>query len=273
MLRLPPQNYHGKFASFSRDRAQALSRGSKLGGARPLSPNVCATPDTCSSRQGTASAPAMKAKYLTGTASGNPSIGAHALDRRAPSPAKLAAALLCDLKGGDHQWPRNSHARRRCPSSRLRGEALSAIRLELQHDPRADLVPCRNRRRERHHGLGECFGPARPNAAVVQAMAAELVGKEALATEQHWQHLYNPFRDQGQKGLVITVGIDEDKTNPGGARADCAFNRLAGHRARRHRRHVQADQRTRPAGRLLRAREVQSLPRSCCRISQDDQPD
>ena len=59
-------------------------------------------------------------------------------------------------------------------------------------------------------GWGECFGPARPNAAVVQAMAAELVGKEALATEQHWQHLYNRFRDQGQKGLVITAlsGID-----------------------------------------------------------------
>jgi D-galactarolactone cycloisomerase len=59
-------------------------------------------------------------------------------------------------------------------------------------------------------GWGECFGPARPNAAVVQAMAAELVGKEALATEQHWQHLYNRFRDQGQKGLVVTAlsGID-----------------------------------------------------------------
>ena len=59
-------------------------------------------------------------------------------------------------------------------------------------------------------GWGECFGPARPNAAVVQAMAARLVGKPALATEQHWQHLYNRFRDQGQKGLVVTAlsGID-----------------------------------------------------------------
>lgn len=41
-------------------------------------------------------------------------------------------------------------------------------------------------------------------------MAADLVGKDALATERHWQHLYNRFRDQGQKGLVVTAlsGID-----------------------------------------------------------------
>ena len=59
-------------------------------------------------------------------------------------------------------------------------------------------------------GWGECFGPARLNAAVVRAMAADLVGKDALATERHWQHLYNRFRDQGQKGLVVTAlsGID-----------------------------------------------------------------
>ena len=59
-------------------------------------------------------------------------------------------------------------------------------------------------------GWGECFGPARLNAAVVRAMATDLVGKDALATEQHWQHLYNRFRDQGQKGLVVTAlsGID-----------------------------------------------------------------
>ncbi len=59
-------------------------------------------------------------------------------------------------------------------------------------------------------GWGECFGPARLNAAVVRAMRAHLVGKDALATERHWQHLYNHFRDQGQKGLVVTAlsGID-----------------------------------------------------------------
>ena len=59
-------------------------------------------------------------------------------------------------------------------------------------------------------GWGECFGPARLNAAVVQAMRMHLIGKDPLATELHWQHLYSHFRDQGQKGLVITAlsGID-----------------------------------------------------------------
>jgi D-galactarolactone cycloisomerase len=59
-------------------------------------------------------------------------------------------------------------------------------------------------------GWGECFGPARLNAAVVRAMAADLIGQDALAIERHWLHLYNKFRDQGQKGLVVTAlsGID-----------------------------------------------------------------
>ena len=59
-------------------------------------------------------------------------------------------------------------------------------------------------------GWGECFGPARLNAAFVGAMAVDLIGKNALATDLHWQHLYNRYRDQGQKGLVVTAlsGID-----------------------------------------------------------------
>ena len=59
-------------------------------------------------------------------------------------------------------------------------------------------------------GWGECFGPARLNAAVVQAMRAQLIGKDALATDLHWGHLYNHYRDQGQKGLAVTAlsGID-----------------------------------------------------------------
>ena len=59
-------------------------------------------------------------------------------------------------------------------------------------------------------GWGECYGPARLNAAIVRSMAAELLGKDALATELHWQHLYNRYRDQGQKGLIVTAisGID-----------------------------------------------------------------
>jgi D-galactarolactone cycloisomerase len=54
-------------------------------------------------------------------------------------------------------------------------------------------------------GWGECFGPARPNAALVAAMRGHLIGRDPLATELIWQHLYNQFRDQGQKGLVVTA--------------------------------------------------------------------
>jgi D-galactarolactone cycloisomerase len=59
-------------------------------------------------------------------------------------------------------------------------------------------------------GWGECFGPSRLNAAVIQAFRPLLVGQDALATERIWQTLYNQFRDQGQKGLVVTAlsGVD-----------------------------------------------------------------
>lgn len=59
-------------------------------------------------------------------------------------------------------------------------------------------------------GWGECFGPARLNAAIIDAYAPYLIGQDALATELHWQTLYNQFRDQGQKGLAITAlsGVD-----------------------------------------------------------------
>jgi D-galactarolactone cycloisomerase len=59
-------------------------------------------------------------------------------------------------------------------------------------------------------GWGECFGPSRLNAAVVQAFRPLLIGQDALASERLWQTLYNQFRDQGQKGLVVTAlsGVD-----------------------------------------------------------------
>lgn len=59
-------------------------------------------------------------------------------------------------------------------------------------------------------GWGECFGPSRLNAAVIQAFRPLLIGQDALATERIWQTLYNQFRDQGQKGLVVTAlsGVD-----------------------------------------------------------------
>jgi D-galactarolactone cycloisomerase len=59
-------------------------------------------------------------------------------------------------------------------------------------------------------GWGECLGPARPNAAVVKAYAAALIGQNPLETEKIWLHLYNHLRDQGQRGLTVTAlsGID-----------------------------------------------------------------
>jgi D-galactarolactone cycloisomerase len=59
-------------------------------------------------------------------------------------------------------------------------------------------------------GWGECFGPARLNAAVVAAFRPHVVGSDPLASEQVWMHLYNQFRDQGQRGLIITAlsGLD-----------------------------------------------------------------
>ncbi len=59
-------------------------------------------------------------------------------------------------------------------------------------------------------GWGECLGPAAPNAAVVEAMAPLVLGRDPLAIEPIWTELYNQFRDQGQRGLALTAlsGID-----------------------------------------------------------------
>jgi D-galactarolactone cycloisomerase len=59
-------------------------------------------------------------------------------------------------------------------------------------------------------GWGECYGPARINTAVVQAMKAVLIGQDALRTEWLWQEIYARYRDHGQKGVIIQglSGID-----------------------------------------------------------------
>lgn len=59
-------------------------------------------------------------------------------------------------------------------------------------------------------GWGECLGPARLNAAVVQGMTPLLIGQNPLETEKRWIEVYHAFRDQGQRGLTITAlsGID-----------------------------------------------------------------
>src|SRR5262245_26803732 len=59
-------------------------------------------------------------------------------------------------------------------------------------------------------GWGECFGPAALNAAIVAAFRPHLVGADPLAGDRLWLHLYNHFRDQGQRGLTVTAlsGVD-----------------------------------------------------------------
>ncbi|WP_422102566.1 mandelate racemase/muconate lactonizing enzyme family protein [Vreelandella sp.] len=59
-------------------------------------------------------------------------------------------------------------------------------------------------------GWGECLGPAKPNAAIVEVYAQSLIGEDPLQTEKVWLTLYNRLRDQGQRGLTLTAlsGID-----------------------------------------------------------------
>ena len=54
-------------------------------------------------------------------------------------------------------------------------------------------------------GWGEAFGPPLLIAPIVEFYKPLLVGTDALATELHWQTLYNRLRDHGQKGLAIAA--------------------------------------------------------------------
>ncbi len=59
-------------------------------------------------------------------------------------------------------------------------------------------------------GWGECYGPVRMTAAVVESVAPWLVGEDPLRTDHLWQTVYARLRDHGQKGVVIQglSGID-----------------------------------------------------------------
>jgi D-galactarolactone cycloisomerase len=59
-------------------------------------------------------------------------------------------------------------------------------------------------------GWGECYGPARMTAAVVDNIAPWLIGEDPLHTDVLWQTIYARLRDHGQKGVVIQglSGID-----------------------------------------------------------------
>lgn len=59
-------------------------------------------------------------------------------------------------------------------------------------------------------GWGECYGPARMTAAVVDSVGPWLTGEDPLRTDVLWQTIYARLRDHGQKGVVIQglSGID-----------------------------------------------------------------
>ena len=48
-------------------------------------------------------------------------------------------------------------------------------------------------------GWGECYGPARITAAVVQTAAPWLIGQDPLRTEFLWQMIYARLRVTGRK--------------------------------------------------------------------------
>jgi D-galactarolactone cycloisomerase len=59
-------------------------------------------------------------------------------------------------------------------------------------------------------GWGECYGPARMTAAVVESVTPWLIGEDPLRTDHLWRTIYARLRDHGQKGVVIQglSGID-----------------------------------------------------------------
>ena len=85
-------------------------------------------------------------------------------------------------------------------------------------------------------GWGECYGPARLNAAVVEGFRPLLVGADPLATDLIWQALYNGFRDHGQKGLVVQAlsGVDIALWDIKGKHFGVPAHRLMGGPVREH---------------------------------------
>lgn len=59
-------------------------------------------------------------------------------------------------------------------------------------------------------GWGECYGPPRITAAVVDCVAPWLIGKDPMRSDGLWRMIYARLRDHGQKGAVIQglSGID-----------------------------------------------------------------
>ena len=92
----------------------------------------------------------------------------------------------------------------------LEARAFAAVRLFARLVRHPHRHGGRDRDRWGLIGWGECYGPARMTAAVVQSVAPWLIGEDPLRTDYLWQMIYARLRDHGQKGVVIEglSGID-----------------------------------------------------------------
>ncbi|MEM1317065.1 MAG: mandelate racemase/muconate lactonizing enzyme family protein [Pseudomonadota bacterium] len=79
-------------------------------------------------------------------------------------------------------------------------------------------------------GWGECLGPNKVNAALVEAMAPALIGRDPLDIEPIWFDLYSAWRDQGQRGVTMTAqsGIDIALWDIAGKHFGVPIHRLLG---------------------------------------------
>lgn len=84
-------------------------------------------------------------------------------------------------------------------------------------------------------GWGECYGPARMTAAVVDNITPWLIGEDPLRNEVLWQTIYARLRDHGQKGVVIQglSGIDIALWDIKGKHFGVPVHRLLGGDARK----------------------------------------
>ena len=60
-------------------------------------------------------------------------------------------------------------------------------------------------------GWGECYGPARMTATVVDNIAPWLVGEDPLRNDVLWQTIYARLRDHGQKGCLLYTSDAADE--------------------------------------------------------------
>ena len=64
-------------------------------------------------------------------------------------------------------------------------------------------------------GIGECFGPTEPAAAVIKDVFEPLlIGGDPLCNEVIWDSLYNKLRDHGQKGIPIESASSDSAEKP-----------------------------------------------------------